>query len=148
MQSRCLNCDSFDFGISPMAPQSCSSFNPVNPDSDKIETEPASQSPWKEDQEILTTGLAIHFCASPNKETRIMQKALHVRTTVLPGGKVEFASPELEAGQTVDVVVLHESTAKGRSIMEILNSGPEQRLFKTAKEVDDYIAEERASWER
>ena len=78
-----------------------------------------------------------------------MQKALHVRTTVLPGGKVEIVSPELEAGQTVEVVVLlHESSAKSRSVMEILNSGPGQRLFKTAKEVDDYIAEERASWDR
>ncbi|MCY4527487.1 MAG: hypothetical protein OXD46_00440 [Chloroflexi bacterium] len=34
-----------------------------------------------------------------------MQEALHIRTTVLPGGKVEFASPELESGRTVDVVV-------------------------------------------
>ena len=34
-----------------------------------------------------------------------MQKAFHIRTTVQPGGKVEFASPELEVGQTVDVVV-------------------------------------------
>ncbi len=25
-----------------------------------------------------------------------MQKALHVRTTVLPGGRVEVASPELD----------------------------------------------------
>ena len=33
-----------------------------------------------------------------------MQKALHTRTTVQPGGKVEFASPELEAGQTVDIL--------------------------------------------
>ena len=39
------------------------------------------------------------------KEDEDMQKALHIRTTVLPGGKVEIASPELEAGQTVDVVV-------------------------------------------
>ena len=51
-----------------------------------------------------------------------MQKALHMRTTVQPGGKVEIASPELEAGQTVDVVVLHEASMKGRPIMEILNS--------------------------
>ena len=43
----------------------------------------------------------------------------------MTSAKVEFASPELEAGQTVEVVVLHESNAKGRSIMEILNSGPE-----------------------
>ena len=34
-----------------------------------------------------------------------MHNTLHVRTTVQPGGKVEFASPELEAGQTVDVTV-------------------------------------------
>ncbi len=77
-----------------------------------------------------------------------MQKALHVRTTVQPGGKVEFASPELEAGQTVDVVVLHESSVKGRSIMEVLNSGPERRLFQTAEEVRAYLAEEKASWDR
>ena len=75
-----------------------------------------------------------------------MQKALHIRTTVQPGGKVEFASPELDAGQTVDVVVLHESNAKGRSIMEILNSGPERRLFQSAEEVKAYLAEEKASW--
>ena len=77
-----------------------------------------------------------------------MQKALRIRTMVQPGGKVEFASPELEVGQTVDVVVLHDSNAKGHSIMEILNSGPECRLFQTAEEVKAYLAEERASWDR
>ena len=77
-----------------------------------------------------------------------MQKELHIRTTVQPGGKVEFASPELDAGQTVHVVVLHEPNAKGRSIMEILNSGPERRLFRTAEEVKAYLAEEKASWGR
>ena len=75
-------------------------------------------------------------------------KTLRIRTTVQPGGKVEFASPELEAGQTVDVVVLHESSIKGRSIMEILNSGPERRLFQTAEEVRAYLAEEKTSWDR
>ena len=30
-----------------------------------------------------------------------MPKTLRIRTTVQPGGRVEFASPELEAGQTV-----------------------------------------------
>ena len=34
------------------------------------------------------------------KEGADMQKAFHVRTTVLPGGKVEIVSPELEAGRT------------------------------------------------
>ena len=77
-----------------------------------------------------------------------MQKALHVRTMVQPGGKVEFASPELEAGQTVDVVVLHESGTEGRPIMEILNDGPKRRLFQTAQEVRAYLKEEKASWDR
>ena len=77
-----------------------------------------------------------------------MQKALHQKVTVQPGGRVEVVSPELEAGQTVDVVVLHESTGQVRSIMEILNDGPEHRLFQTAEEVDAYLSEEKASWDR
>ena len=77
-----------------------------------------------------------------------MGKALHLRTTVLPGGRLEFAIPELEAGQTVDVVVLHEPVVKGRSIMEILNSGPAERLFKSAEDVKEYLDEEGASWDR
>jgi hypothetical protein len=77
-----------------------------------------------------------------------MQKALHIRTTVQAGGRVEFASPDLEAGQTVDVVVSPTPTPSTRSAWQIISEGPGQRLFKTAKEVDDYLAEERASWDR
>ena len=75
-----------------------------------------------------------------------MQKTLHIRATVQPGGKVEFVSPELEAGQTVDVVIT--PTPSARSAWQIISEGPGHRLFKTAKEVDDYIAQERASWDR
>ena len=77
-----------------------------------------------------------------------MQKALHIRTTVQPGGKVEFASPELEVGQSVDVVVTRSSSTERRSVVDILAEAPGHRLFKTGKEVDDYIKEERASWDR
>ena len=77
-----------------------------------------------------------------------MQKALHIRTKAQPGGKIKFASPELDVGQTVDVVVLHESNAKGRPVMEILNGGTERRLFQTAQDVKAYLAEEKASWNR
>ena len=77
-----------------------------------------------------------------------MQKVFHQKVTVLPGGKVEIVSPELEAGQTVDVVVLHESSVRSRSIMEIINGGPERRLFQTAEEVRVYLAAEKASWDR
>ena len=34
-----------------------------------------------------------------------MQKALHVRTTVLPGGKIEIVDEELPVGESVDVIV-------------------------------------------
>ena len=77
-----------------------------------------------------------------------MQKVLHLKATVQPGGKLEIVSPELEAGQTVDVVVLHESNVRGRSVMEILASAPGRRLFQTAEEVREYLGEERASWDR
>ena len=77
-----------------------------------------------------------------------MQKVFHQKVTVLPGGKVEIVSPELEPGQTVDVVVLHESSVRSRSIMEIINGGPERRLFQTAEEVRAYLAVEKASWDR
>ena len=77
-----------------------------------------------------------------------MQETLHKGTTVLQGGKIEIASQELPAGEEVDVVVTHESKEVGRSIMEILNSGPERRLFRTAEEVKAYLAEEKASWNR
>ena len=81
-------------------------------------------------------------------ELRAMPKTLHIRTTVQPGGKVEFASPELEAGQTVDVVVTPSEPTPRRQALDILNGGPDKRLFKNAEEVKEYLAEEKASWDR
>ena len=43
-----------------------------------------------------------------------MQKALHIKATVQPGGRAAFASPELEARQTVDVVVRPINHRMGR----------------------------------
>ena len=45
------------------------------------------------------------FYIDRSKGTLTMPKTLHIRTTVQSGGKVEIVSPELEPGQTVDVVV-------------------------------------------
>ena len=77
-----------------------------------------------------------------------MQKALHIRATVQPGGKVEIVSNELPVGEDVDVVVSPVSAVVRRSVVDILAEAPGHRLFKTGKEVDDYIKEERASWDR
>ena len=77
-----------------------------------------------------------------------MQKALRMRTMVQPGGKIELVSPDLEAGQAVDVVISPTPTPSARSAWQAISEGPGHRLFKTAKEADDYIAQERASWDR
>ncbi len=77
-----------------------------------------------------------------------MQKTLHIRTTVLPGGKIEIVDRELPVGEAVEVVISAVPTQSTRSAWQIISEGPSQRLFKTAKEVDDYLSEEKASWER
>lgn len=91
-----------------------------------------------------------------------MQEVLQQQVTVQAGGKVELVCPELKAGEVVDVVVSavvgparssdgqpgSENSTPRRSVLDILNDGPSERLFKTADEVDEYIREERDSWDR
>ncbi len=77
-----------------------------------------------------------------------MPKTLHIKTTVQPGGRVEFASPELEAGQTVEVVVSLTSPPERRSAVDILNEAPDGLIFKTAEDVSAYLKEEKESWDR
>ena len=77
-----------------------------------------------------------------------MQKALHIRTTVLPGGKIEIVDQELPVGESVDVVVRHSSGSLHRSAIDILNEALGHRLFKTAEEVESYLKDERTSWDR
>lgn len=77
-----------------------------------------------------------------------MVRELRRRATVMPGGRVEVSDPELPVGHTVEVVVLHDSPNENPSILQILNSGPKDRLFNTPEEVRAYLEEEKASWDR
>ena len=77
-----------------------------------------------------------------------MQKTLHIRTTVLPGGKIEIVDQELPVGESVDVVVSQSPASTGRSAVDILAEAPGHRCFKTAEDVRAYLAEEKASWDR
>ena len=77
-----------------------------------------------------------------------MQKTLHIRKTVQPGGKIEIVSPELEAGQTVDVVVSPAPAVARRSAVDILAEAPGGLVFKTAADVAAYLKEEKESWGR
>ena len=77
-----------------------------------------------------------------------MQKALHIRTTVLPGGKVEIIDQNLPVGEDVDVVVSPASAVERRSAVDILNEAPGGLVFKTAGDVAAYLKEEKESWSR
>ncbi len=91
-----------------------------------------------------------------------MAETLHIQTTVQSGGKVELVCPGLKAGEIVDVIVStaldperssarqsgDERSSPRRSVLDILNEAPGHLLFKTAQEVDEYIREERDSWDR
>ena len=79
-----------------------------------------------------------------------MRAALHLKTTVLPGGKIEIVDQELPAGEPVDVIVLLSAspTPVHRSAIDILAEAPGQRLLKTAADVDAYLQHEREAWER
>ncbi len=79
-----------------------------------------------------------------------MQAALHLKTTVLPGGKIEIVAQELPAGESVDVIILLSASpaSVSRSAVDILAEAPGQRLFKTASDVEAYLQHEREAWER
>lgn len=79
-----------------------------------------------------------------------MQSAIHLITTILPGGRIEIASPELAAGQRVEVIVLlpQADASARRSALDVLAEAPGHRVFETAEEVDAHVREERDSWDR
>jgi hypothetical protein len=79
-----------------------------------------------------------------------MQAALHLKTTVLPGGKVEVIDQALLAGTAVDVIILLPTApdTEHRSAVDILAEASGQRLFKTAADVARYLQRERDAWER
>ena len=72
-----------------------------------------------------------------------MQKVLHLKTTVLPGGKIEIVDKELPVGKSVNVVVTHSSTSSQQSAVDILAEAPGQRLFKSPEDVEAYLKGER-----
>ena len=77
-----------------------------------------------------------------------MQKVLHIRTTVLPGGKIEIEDQELPVGESVDVVVSQSAALERRSAVDILAEAPGGLAFKTAADVAAYLKEEKESWGR
>lgn len=78
-----------------------------------------------------------------------MATEVRIQTTILPGGRIEISRPELIPGQQATVVVTVETTkpVNQRHVIDILASLSGRQLFQNAEEVDNYIKEERDSWE-
>lgn len=86
-----------------------------------------------------------------------MQSALKLRTTILPGHRIEVTAPELpESGEVELIVVLPEKSASTpsqppqvfASALDYLNSLPPiQRTPEEWAEVERQIQEEKNSWD-
>ena len=79
-----------------------------------------------------------------------MQAAIQLTSKVRAGGTITVSSNEFVEGQDVQLIVLFPATneEKRHSIEEVLASAPGKLGFQTAEEVDAYIRDERAAWER
>jgi hypothetical protein len=86
-----------------------------------------------------------------------MQAALRLKTTVLPGKRIEFVAPELpESGEVELIVILPEDTipaltgtGKTQGVWDYIQSlPPVQRTPEEWAEVEREFQEERNSWER
>ena len=78
-----------------------------------------------------------------------MATEVHIKTTVLAGGRIEISRPELIPGQQATVIVTIEDTipVNQRHVIDILTSLPGHQLFQNAEEIDAYVKEERDSWQ-
>ena len=79
-----------------------------------------------------------------------MGSAIHIKTRVLRGKKIQVSSGNLVEGQPVDVfVIMPVSTcAQHRSVLQMLKSSPAPGVFTTPEEIDEHVQKERDSWDR
>lgn len=85
-----------------------------------------------------------------------MSAIIHREAVVGPGGKIEISAPELRPGQRVSITIEPEPAESAATyppegkipMIDLMDEDPGQQLFKTADEVDEYLRQERESWDR
>jgi hypothetical protein len=85
------------------------------------------------------------------EESDQLAAPIYAEATVAPDGQIHVAVPGLAPGQRVRVSIEPEEAeaqVESGHVIDIVEHLPGHRLFKTAEEVDAYINEERASWDR
>lgn len=77
-----------------------------------------------------------------------MQTAIHLQAQVKSQGTIEIENLSIPSGTIVDVFIISPKTIQtGLNVLDIIDSTPGQRLFKTAEEVQHYLKAERNAWE-
>ncbi len=77
-----------------------------------------------------------------------MSRAVHLRTTILPGHRIELTAPELPEGRHANVFVLLEEPEEAkRPLWEVIGDYQGGQVFQSAEQVDAYLKAERESWE-
>ncbi len=74
-----------------------------------------------------------------------MVTALKQTVKIQQGGKIEIYSPELLEGSNAEVIVLVEPVKRTVPLASLI--GKAQGSFSTVESVDNYLREERDSWE-
>ncbi len=85
-----------------------------------------------------------------------MSTVIHREAVVGPDGKIEISAPEFQPEQRVSITIAAEPDAGMAAnppdnripMIDPMDEAPGQQLFKTADEVDEYIRQERDSWDR
>ncbi len=79
-----------------------------------------------------------------------METALHIQTKVLPGNRIEIESSKLAVGEEVEVIIVinKAKTKEQSSVIDAIEKIRQNRSsFKTAKEIQQQIQQERESWD-
>ena len=80
-----------------------------------------------------------------------MESALHFKTKVLPGGKIQLDLPQATEGEDVDVFVIISSKKlpkSSSSVLDILEEIYQHRTHgRTATEIDQELQSERDAWD-
>jgi hypothetical protein len=77
-----------------------------------------------------------------------MTTALHLKTRVKAGGRIEIVAPELQEGQEADIMItVKAEPSSTMHVLDIVASIPPHRHFQRAEDVDDYLRVERDAWE-
>jgi hypothetical protein len=80
-----------------------------------------------------------------------MAKAIKIKTTVLPGHRIEVTDPELTVGQVAEVIVLVEEAAgkKRTSMLDFIASLPERHHTPEEwAQIEAELQADRDSWDR